>query len=53
MELDYRTVGGAPAALLYREGQIVSVLVLDLTAEGDRVAGVYAVTNPEKLAHLR
>lgn len=53
MEMDYRTVGGAPAALMYREGRVVSVLVLDLTAEGDRVTGVYAVTNPEKLTRLR
>lgn len=53
VELDYRSVGGAPAALMYRDGRIVSVLVLDLDAEGDRVTGVYAVTNPDKLTHLR
>lgn len=46
----YRTVNGAPAALLLRDGAVVSVLVLDL--DGPTVTGVYAVTNPGKLARL-
>ncbi|WP_026931590.1 RNA polymerase sigma factor SigJ [Glycomyces tenuis] len=53
LEIDYRIVNGAPAALLVRDGEVVGVLLLDLTAEGDRVLGVYAVTNPAKLSRLR
>ncbi|WP_198586821.1 sigma-70 family RNA polymerase sigma factor [Glycomyces xiaoerkulensis] len=51
--VEYRTVNGEPAALLVRDGTAVSVMVLDPTGEGDRVTGVYAVTNPAKLANLR
>jgi RNA polymerase sigma-70 factor (ECF subfamily) len=30
-----------------------AVMVMDLTADGEQVSGVYIVTNPEKLAHVR
>ena len=50
-QVGYRMVNGAPAALLLREGAVVSVLVLDL--DGHAVTGVYVVTNPAKLTHLR
>lgn len=53
LEVGYRAVNGAPAALLLRDGGVVAVLLLDLTAGGDRVCGVYAVTNPAKLVQLR
>lgn len=53
LELDFRPVNGTPAALLLREGTVVGVLVLDLAEAGGRVRGVYAVTNPAKLSHLR
>ncbi|NUR60001.1 MAG: RNA polymerase subunit sigma-24, partial [Catenulispora sp.] len=29
-----------------------AVMVMDLTPEGDRVNGVYIVTNPDKLTHV-
>jgi hypothetical protein len=53
LEIDYRVVNGVPAALLVLGGNVVGVLLLDLVGEGDRVRGVYAVTNPAKLSHLR
>jgi RNA polymerase sigma-70 factor (ECF subfamily) len=27
-------------------------MVMDLTPDGDRVCGVYVVTNPDKLTHV-
>lgn len=52
LEVDYRTVNGAPAALLVTEEGVVGALLLDLTADGERVRDVYAVTNPAKLERL-
>lgn len=51
--VEFRPVNGSPSALIVREGRTVGVLMLDLVPEGDRVAAVYAVTNPEKLTGLR
>jgi RNA polymerase sigma factor (sigma-70 family) len=51
--VEYRAVNGTPAALLLRGGDIVGLMILDLADGGDRVAGLYAVTNPAKLANLR
>jgi RNA polymerase sigma factor (sigma-70 family) len=52
LEIEFRPVNGSPAALMLREGRVVGVLMLDLTPDLDRVAAVYAVTNPEKLTTL-
>jgi RNA polymerase sigma-70 factor (ECF subfamily) len=48
--VQYRTVNGDPSALLLSGGTPFAVIVLDL--DGDQVAGIYAVTNPDKLSHL-
>lgn len=53
LEVEFRPVNGSPAALMWREGRVVGVLMLDLSPSGDQVAAVYAVTNPEKLTTLR
>jgi len=52
LEIEFRPVNGSPAALMLREGRVVGVLMLDLTPSLERVAAVYAVTNPEKLTTL-
>lgn len=52
LEVRYRTVNGDPSAVLFDEDAPFAVMVLDLDAEGDRVRGVYAVTNPEKLTRI-
>ncbi|MFG3342136.1 sigma-70 family RNA polymerase sigma factor [Glycomyces sp. NPDC048151] len=52
LEVQFRPVNGSPAALMIREGRVVGVLMLDLTPGLDRVAAVYAVTNPQKLSTL-
>ncbi|MEU9866588.1 RNA polymerase sigma factor SigJ [Actinomadura sp. NPDC048021] len=54
MDLDvvYRTVNGDPSAVLFDQDAPFAVMVLDLDADGHRVRGVYAVTNPDKLTHI-
>lgn len=52
LELRYRRVNGDDAVVLFRGGKPYAVLVLDLTPDGDRVCGVYVVSNPDKLTHV-
>ncbi|MFF4568513.1 RNA polymerase sigma factor SigJ [Streptomyces sp. NPDC001410] len=52
LDIAYRTVNGAPSALLFAGDTLYAVLVLDLTADGDQVCGIYVVANPDKLAHV-
>ncbi|KIQ64846.1 RNA polymerase subunit sigma-24 [Kitasatospora griseola] len=49
LEFDWRTVNGAPAVVLSAFGRTFAVLVLDLVPDGDRISGIYAVSNPDKL----
>ncbi|MFI0411029.1 RNA polymerase sigma factor SigJ [Actinomadura sp. 3N508] len=51
-EIRYRTVNGDPSAVLFDADAPFAVMVLDLEADGDRVRGVYAVANPDKLTHI-
>ncbi|WP_329263390.1 RNA polymerase sigma factor SigJ [Streptomyces sp. NBC_01478] len=53
LELRYRRVNGDDAAVLFEGDSPYAVMVMDLTPEGDQVSGVYIVTNPEKLTHVR
>jgi RNA polymerase sigma-70 factor (ECF subfamily) len=48
----YRRVNGDPAVLLFAGDTPFAVVVLDLTPDGQQVGGIYAVTNPDKLARL-
>ncbi|MFD0683252.1 RNA polymerase sigma factor SigJ [Actinomadura fibrosa] len=49
----YRSVNGDPSAVLFDgDDAPFGVMVLDLAPEGDRITGVYAVTNPDKLGHI-
>ena len=52
LELRYRRVNGDDAAVLFQGDSPYAVMVMDLTPEGDRVNGVYIVTNPDKLTHV-
>ncbi|WP_133909705.1 RNA polymerase sigma factor SigJ [Streptomyces sp. NBC_00582] len=52
LRIAYRSVNGDPSALLFAGDTPYAVLVLDLTPDGDRVCGIYAVANPDKLSHL-
>ncbi|MGN9762332.1 RNA polymerase sigma factor SigJ [Streptomyces sp. SD31] len=53
LELRYRRVNGDDAAVLFEGEEPYAVLVLDLTPDGERVSGVYVVSNPDKLTHVR
>ncbi len=52
-DIRYQSVNGDDAAVLFTGDSPYAVMVMDLTPEGDQVCGVYIITNPEKLAHLR
>lgn len=53
LEIRYRHVNGDPSALLFIGESPFAVLVLDPTPDGDRIQGVYSVTNPDKLTRIR
>jgi RNA polymerase sigma-70 factor (ECF subfamily) len=52
VEVGYRSANGDLAAVLLSDGTPFAVIVLDITPENGAVAGVYAITNPEKLTHV-
>ncbi|MGC4938554.1 hypothetical protein [Kribbella sp. DT2] len=52
LDIHYRTVNGDPSAVLFTGDAPFAVLVLDLTPPGDRIAGIYSVTNPDKLTRI-
>jgi RNA polymerase sigma-70 factor (ECF subfamily) len=52
VSIRYRSVNGDPSALVFADGSPYVVLVLDLGPECDRVRGIYAVTNPDKLSRV-
>jgi RNA polymerase sigma-70 factor (ECF subfamily) len=52
LRIAYRSVNGDPSALLFAGDTPYAVLVLDLTADGDQVCGIYTVANPDKLSHV-
>jgi RNA polymerase sigma-70 factor (ECF subfamily) len=48
----YQQVNGDPSAVLLSGDTVHAVVVLDLTADGTQVRGIYTVTNPDKLSRL-
>ncbi|MFC6598688.1 RNA polymerase sigma factor SigJ [Kitasatospora paranensis] len=52
LEVRWAWANGDPSALLFRGDTPFGVLVVELTPDGGRVAGIYFVTNPDKLAHV-
>jgi len=44
---------GEPGLLLFADGAPFGVVALDLTPDGDSIAAVYIVTNPEKLSRVQ
>ncbi|WP_181805230.1 RNA polymerase sigma factor SigJ [Streptomyces shenzhenensis] len=53
LDIRYRRVNGDDAAVLFTGDSPYAVMVMDLTPDGDQVSGVYVVTNPAKLTHVR
>jgi RNA polymerase sigma factor (sigma-70 family) len=52
LEVAYRRVNGDPSVVLLAGGTPYAVVVLDFAPDGDQVCGIYAVANPDKLAHV-
>lgn len=52
LDVHYRRVNGDDAAVLFTGDSPYAVMVMDLTPDGDRVCGVYVVTNPDKLTRV-
>ena len=50
LDVQYRTVNGDPSALLLTGDTPFAVIVLEV--ESDQVTAIYAITNPDKLAHV-
>lgn len=50
--IGYRFVNGDPAALIFSSGAPFAVVVLDIDPSTERICGIYAVANPDKLARL-
>ncbi|MFG2090608.1 MULTISPECIES: nuclear transport factor 2 family protein [unclassified Spirillospora] len=52
LHVRYRAVNGDPSAVLFDADAPFGVMVLDLAPAGDRVQGIYAVANPDKLSRI-
>ncbi|WAZ25869.1 RNA polymerase sigma factor SigJ [Streptomyces cinnabarinus] len=52
LDVRYRRVNGDDAAVLFDGDAPFAVMVMDLTPEGDRISGLYIVSNPDKLGHV-
>ncbi|MEV0230578.1 RNA polymerase sigma factor SigJ [Nonomuraea sp. NPDC050786] len=52
LDLRHRRVAGDPCALVFSGDSPLAVVVVELTSDGDRIAGIYSVTNPEKLTRI-
>ncbi|GAA1251516.1 RNA polymerase sigma-70 factor [Kitasatospora nipponensis] len=52
VDVRFRQVNGDPSAVLFLGGAPFAVLVLDLVPQSGQVAGIYFVTNPDKLTRL-
>ncbi|GAA4521711.1 RNA polymerase sigma factor SigJ [Nonomuraea ferruginea] len=53
LDIRYRRVAGDPCALVFSGDSPLAVVVVDLTPDGDRIVGIYSVTNPDKLTGIR
>ncbi|GAA2664909.1 RNA polymerase sigma factor SigJ [Streptomyces vastus] len=53
LDITYRRVNGDDSVVVFDGTSPFAVMVMDLTPEGDRVSGVYIVSNPDKLTHVR
>jgi RNA polymerase sigma-70 factor (ECF subfamily) len=52
LDIRYRPVNGDPSAVIFSAEAPYAVLVVDLEPTSDRVQGIYAVTNPDKLGAI-
>ncbi|OQS12707.1 RNA polymerase subunit sigma-24 [Nocardia donostiensis] len=53
LDIRYRRAGDDPCALVFTGDSPLAVVVVDLDPEGDRITGIYSITNPDKLNGIR
>lgn len=53
LNIHFRRAGDDPCALVFTGDSPLAVVVVDLAPEGDRITGIYSVTNPDKLTGIR
>lgn len=53
LDIRYRRAGGDPCALVFTGDSPLAVVVVDLAPDGDRITGIYSITNPDKLSGIR
>ncbi|WP_181719641.1 hypothetical protein [Nocardia gipuzkoensis] len=53
LNIRYSRVAGDPCALVFSGDGPLAIVVVDLTPDGDRISGIYSITNPDKLTGLR
>lgn len=53
LDIHYRRAGDDPCALVFTGNGPLAVVVVDLAPEGDRITGIYSITNPDKLTGIR
>ncbi|GII42401.1 RNA polymerase sigma factor SigJ [Planotetraspora phitsanulokensis] len=49
LDIRFQPVNGDLSAVVFVEGSPFAVIVVDLAPEGDRIRGIYTITNPDKL----
>ncbi|ONM49844.1 RNA polymerase sigma factor SigJ [Nocardia donostiensis] len=53
LDIRYRRAGDDLCALVFTGDSPLAVVVVDLDPEGDRITGIYSITNPDKLNGIR
>ncbi|MFI8448770.1 sigma-70 family RNA polymerase sigma factor [Streptomyces erythrochromogenes] len=49
LAVSYRWVAGDPCALVFSGAGPLAAVIVDLIPDGERIAGIFSVTNPDKL----
>lgn len=49
----YRWMAGDPWALVFSGAGPLAAVIVDLSPDGERIAGIFSVTNPDKLIGVR
>ncbi|MEV6860263.1 RNA polymerase sigma factor SigJ [Streptosporangium subroseum] len=53
LDIRYRRMAGDPCALVFSGDSPLAAVIVDLMPGGDRIVGIYSVTNPDKLTGIR
>ncbi|MET9318272.1 sigma-70 family RNA polymerase sigma factor [Kribbella sp. NPDC003505] len=53
LDIRHREVNGVPSAVFFRGDAPFAALSLDLSPDSGQISGIFLVSNPDKLAHVR